>query len=29
MNMDRRHFLVMLPAAAIAWEYVLAGTPEA
>jgi tetrathionate reductase subunit B len=25
----RRHFLVLLPAAALAWEYVLAGTPEA
>ena len=29
MNLDRRHFLVMLPAAAIAWKYVLAGTPDA
>ena len=28
MNLDRRHFLIMLPAAAIAWKYVLAGTPE-
>ena len=28
MNIDRRHFLIMLPAAAIAWKYVLAGTPE-
>jgi len=28
MNVDRRHFLIMLPAAAIAWKYVLAGTPE-
>ena len=28
MNLNRRHFLVMLPAAAIAWKYVLAGTPE-
>ena len=28
MNLDRRYFLVMLPAAAIAWKYVLAGTPE-
>jgi len=24
----RRHFLVLLPAAAIAWDYVVAGTPE-
>ena len=29
VNIDRRHFLIMLPAAAIAWKYVLAGTPEA
>jgi Fe-S-cluster-containing dehydrogenase component len=29
VNLDRRHFLIMLPAAAIAWKYVLAGTPEA
>jgi len=28
VNLDRRYFLVMLPAAAIAWKYVLAGTPE-
>jgi len=28
VNIDRRHLLVMLPAAAIAWKYVLAGTPE-
>ena len=24
----RRRMLVLLPAAAVAWEYVLAGTPE-
>jgi hypothetical protein len=29
MNLSRRHFLVLLPAAAVAWESVLAGTPEA
>ena len=29
MNLTRRHFLVLLPAAALAWEHVLAGTPEA
>ena len=28
MNLSRRHFLVLLPAAAIAWKHVLAGTPE-
>lgn len=28
MNMTRRHFLVLLPAAALAWENILAGTPE-
>ncbi len=28
MNLPRRHFLVLLPAAAIAWKSVLAGTPE-
>jgi len=28
MNITRRHFLVLLPAAALAWEHVLAGTPE-
>ena len=29
MNLTRRHFLILLPAAAVAWEHVLAGTPEA
>jgi tetrathionate reductase subunit B len=29
MSTTRRHFLLLLPAAAIAWEYVAAGTPEA
>ena len=29
MNIDRRHFLILLPAAAVAWKSVLAGTPEA
>ena len=28
MRLDRRHFLVLLPAAAVAWKAVLAGTPE-
>jgi len=28
MNISRRHMLVLLPAAAVAWESVLAGTPE-
>ncbi len=28
MNLDRRHFLILLPAAAVAWKSVLAGTPE-
>ena len=28
MTMDRRHFLILLPAAAVAWKAVLAGTPE-
>ncbi len=28
MSITRRQLLVLLPAAAIAWEYVLAGTPE-
>lgn len=28
MNLSRRHFLVLMPAAAIAWKAVLAGTPE-
>ena len=28
MNLSRRHFLVLMPAAAIAWKSVLAGTPE-
>ena len=29
MNITRRHMLMLLPAAAVAWKYVLAGTPEA
>ena len=29
MNITRRQVLMLLPAAAVAWEYVLAGTPEA
>ena len=28
MNISRRHFLILLPAAAVAWKSVLAGTPE-
>ena len=28
MNLSRRHFLILLPAAAVAWKSVLAGTPE-
>ena len=28
MKLSRRHFLVLMPAAAIAWKSVLAGTPE-
>src|ERR1700746_1072663 len=28
MNITRRHFLILLPAAAVAWEHVLAGAPE-
>ena len=28
MNITRRQMLILLPAAAVAWEYVLAGTPE-
>jgi len=28
MNISRRHIMLLLPAAAIAWEHVLAGTPE-
>jgi len=28
MNITRRHFLILLPAAAIAWDHVLAGAPE-
>ena len=28
MTMNRRHFLILMPAAAIAWKAVLAGTPE-
>jgi ferredoxin len=29
MNITRRHLLLLLPAAGVAWKYVLAGTPEA
>jgi Fe-S-cluster-containing dehydrogenase component len=29
MKLNRRHFMILMPAAAIAWESVLAGTPEA
>ena len=29
MSLTRRHFLVLLPAAAIAWDAIIAGTPEA
>ncbi|HEU5413951.1 MAG TPA: 4Fe-4S binding protein, partial [Candidatus Angelobacter sp.] len=29
MNLTRRHFLILLPAAALAYEHMLAGTPEA
>jgi len=29
MNISRRKMLILLPAAAVAWESVLAGTPEA
>ncbi len=29
MNISRRHLLILLPAAAVAWKYVEAGTPEA
>ena len=28
MNISRRRMLILLPAAAVAWESVLAGTPE-
>ena len=28
-SISRRHFLILLPAAAVAWKSVLAGTPEA
>jgi hypothetical protein len=28
MNISRRRLLILLPAAAVAWESVLAGTPE-
>jgi len=28
VNLSRRHFLVLVPAAAVAWKAVLAGTPE-
>ena len=28
MNLTRRHFLILVPAAAVAWEHVMAGTPE-
>ena len=29
MSLTRRHFLVLLPAAAIAWDSIIAGSPEA
>ena len=29
MSITRRHMLLLLPAAAIAWKHILAGTPEA
>ena len=29
MNITRRRLLILLPAAAVAWKYVQAGTPEA
>ncbi len=29
MNITRRRLLMLLPAAAVAWKFVLAGTPEA
>ncbi len=29
MEITRRRLLVLLPAAAVAWKFVLAGTPEA
>ena len=29
MNITRRHLILLLPAAALAWEHVRAGTPEA
>ena len=29
MTITRRQLLILLPAAAVAWDYVLAGTPEA
>ncbi len=29
MNLTRRQLLILLPAAAIAWDSILAGTPEA
>ncbi len=28
MSITRRHMLLLLPAAAVAWKHVLAGTPE-
>ena len=28
VNLNRRHFLILMPAAAVAWKSVLAGTPE-
>ena len=28
MNISRRQMLILLPAAAVAWEYAVAGTPE-
>src|SRR5215472_2179607 len=29
MTITRRQLLILLPAAAVAWDYILAGTPEA
>lgn len=29
MKITRRHLLLLVPSAAVAWNYVLAGTPEA
>jgi hypothetical protein len=28
MEITRRHLLLLLPSAAVAWKYVLAGTPD-